>query len=237
MAKECPLKIQKVESSETGQALAATLFAEMSNQAPDAPVGLATGGTMSGVYSALASQGFSPRFKDAFALDEYLGISAASENSYANELTRKFAEPLGFQGKLHVPGQGDYAGTRGADDFEAAIAKLGPMSVQLLGLGTNGHIAFNEPGSAFDSRTRIVELHRETIDANSIYFEDPKSMPTHAVTQGLATIKQASNLLLLVFGQAKREAFSKALNDPDDSVPLSALLDHPGLVLITDLDY
>ena len=231
------MKTHRVASSEAGQILATELFAEISNQAPDAPVGLATGGTMSGVYSALAKTGFRPGFENAFALDEYLGISPDSENSYANELSRKFAEPLGFRGTLHVPGQADYLGDGGATKFEAAIEKLGPISVQLLGLGTNGHIAFNEPGSSFDSRTRTVDLHRETIEANSAYFANPESMPTRAVTQGLATIKQASNLLLLVFGDTKRAALLKALNSPDDSTPLAALLDHPGLVLITDLDY
>ena len=231
------MKIHRVKSAGQGQALAAELFAGISDESPDCPVGLATGGTMSGVYSALATNGFRPKFSDAFALDEYQGISPASENSYGNELTRKFTEPLNFQGKIHVPGQGDYAGQQGPKQFEKTITKLGPLSVQLLGIGVNGHIAFNEPGSSFYSKTRVVELHQETIKSNLVYFDGPASMPTHAVTQGLSTIKQASKLLLLVLGEAKEFALSKAINYPDESTPLAALLDHPGLELITDLNY
>lgn len=192
---------------------------------------------MEGVYANLVNNDFTPKFRDAFAIDEYLGINPNSKNSYQNELTRGFCQPLGFTGKLHVPGQGDYAGRKGAELFEQAVSKLGPLSVQLLGLGRNGHIAFNEPGSYFDSRTRTVELHQETIDDNSIYFEDPDAIPSQAVTQGLATIKQASNLVLLVFGETKQGALSKALHEPDKSTPLAALLDHRGLILVTDLEH
>ena len=231
------MKVLKVADWTAGTALAAQMFAEAANSSPNQPVGLATGGTMDGVYRELAKTSFMPACKDAFALDEYDGIAHDHKNSYANELQQKFAENLGWSGTVHVPGQGPYAGEFGPAVFEQAISDLGPLSVQLLGLGVNGHIAFNEPGSLFDSRARRVELHPDTISANSIYFDDPTSMPNHAITQGLATIAQASKLLLLVFGPAKKPALSTALKHPDASTPLAALADHSDLVLITDLDY
>ena len=226
----------KVGSEAEGQVLAASLFTEASNNKPKSPVGLATGGTMDGVYKQLALSGFKPSFQHAFALDEYAGISPDSKNSYLNELTRKFSKPLGFGGELHVPGQGKYRGEDGNDLFEKDIAELGPLSVQLLGIGVNGHIAFNEPGSDFESRTRKIELHQETIEANSVYFQNPEDVPRYANTQGLATIGEADLLLLLVFGDRKRQALLTSIHTASPEKPLAALLDHRNLVLITDLE-
>lgn len=227
------MNIHKVESREVGSQLAARLFVELSQANPAKPVGLATGSTMAGVYQELENLGFSPKCQVAFALDEYLGLSPEHENSYARELTTNFSERLGFQGELLVPGQeplGD------PTSFEQFHLEQGPVSVQLLGLGTNGHIAFNEPGSSWDSTTRVVELHEATIRDNSRFFADSSKIPSQATTQGIATIKRASALLLLVFGQNKLEALQIALNNPGTHAPASSLLDHPNLTLITDLD-
>ena len=225
----------RVSNQEQGQALAAELFVAASNQSPQHPVGLATGSTMSGVYQQLVTSEFKPRFAHAFALDEYHGISPTSKNSYLNELKDKFAGPLSWQGELHAPGQGKYATESGNSDFESGLRELGPVSVQLLGIGVNGHIAFNEPGSDFESRTRNVALQEETMRSNAIYFDDPATVPTHANTQGLATIRQAEMLLLLVFGERKKQALLKSLKSPDQTTPLAALIDHKNLVLVTDL--
>mgnify|MGYP006156350837 CR=1 FL=1 len=235
MGQECQLITHKVSTQQQGQALAAELFMKASNANPQSPVGLATGGTMVGVYQQLVASGFKPRFAHAFALDEYHGISPTSKNSYLNELTNKFAEPLLWQGQLHAPGQGEYATESGNSEFEQNLRELGPVSVQLLGIGVNGHIAFNEPGSDFESRTRKVALQEETMRSNAIYFDDPATVPTHANTQGLATIKQAELLLLLVFGEHKKQALLKSLKSPDQTTPLAALIDHKNLVLVTDL--
>jgi glucosamine-6-phosphate deaminase len=225
----------RVSNQEQGQALAAELFSAASNQSPQSPVGLATGNTMSGVYQQLVASEFKPRFAHAFALDEYHGISPTSKNSYLNELNNKFVEPLSWQGELHAPGQGAYSSETGNSEFEQYLHELGPLSIQLLGIGVNGHIAFNEPGSDFQSKTRKVALHEETMRSNATYFDDPATVPTHANTQGLATIKQAETLLLLVFGEHKKQALLKSLQSPDQTTPLAALIDHKNLVLVTDL--
>lgn len=228
--------IKKVQDKNQGSQLAAELCIELSNLSPNKPVGLATGETMRGVYKQLSELGFEPNFKDAFALDEYLGIEKSNPKSYFFELTQIFSEQLGWRGRLHVPGQDDYSGDDGANQFEKSIQNLGPITVQLLGLGTNGHIAFNEPGSEFDSITRVVDLHEETRIANSRFFESIDDVPKQAMTQGLSTINQADALVLLVFGENKLEALKKALENPDEQTPLAAIKDHQHLTLITDLD-
>lgn len=228
--------IKKVQDKNQGSHLAAELFIELSNLSPNKPVGLATGETMRGVYKQLSELGFEPSFKDAFALDEYLGIEKSNPKSYFFELTQIFSEQLSWRGRLHVPGQGKYSGDEGANQFEKSIQNLGPISVQLLGLGTNGHIAFNEPGSKFDSITRAVDLHEETRIANSRFFESIDDVPKQAMTQGLSTINQADALVLLVFGENKLEALKKALESHDEQTPLAAIKDHKHLTILTDLD-
>lgn len=230
------MKIIRVATAEQGAEIAAELFVEAADSYPRDPVGLATGGTMAGVYRHLAKTGFTPRCSEAFALDEYFGIPDTHENSYANELNREFSKGLGWNGTIHTPGQGPYAGLHGPEKFEQTIQELGPLSVQLLGLGVNGHIAFNEPGSPFDSKTRVVDLEPSTIQANSVYFADPAEVPNQATSQGLATIAQAKKLILIVFGSAKQAALTKALHSPDETTPLAALNQHSNITLITYLE-
>lgn len=215
-------------------ARAADLFIEKSSMNPQAPVGLATGSTMDGVYQHLEQRGFLPESSDAFALDDYKGLAEGSENSYFTELSKNFAARLGWSGRLHVPGHGPYAGSHGLALFEQTHLELGPVSIQLLGIGTNGHIAFNEPGAAFDSITREVELHPQTRQDNARFFADPSQVPTHAYSQGLATINRASSLVLLALGERKKPAVLQALESPGPLTPLAALLDHSDLTLITD---
>jgi glucosamine-6-phosphate deaminase len=229
------MKKLRVASREAGSELAAELFTAAANANPESPVGLATGATMQGVYSALANLRFQPSCEHAFALDEYLDIDPNDQNSYHNELTQAFCEQLDWGGRLHVPGQFEYEGEAGYQLFEQRHAELGPVSVQLLGLGANGHIAFNEPGSSFDSLTREVELAEQTIRDNSRFFESLEQTPTRAVTQGIATIMRAESILLLVFGETKRAAALSMLGG-DPATPASALASHPAVTIITDLD-
>lgn len=230
------MKLIKVESPQAGARLVAQRFAEISQATPASPVGLATGGTMVEIYKNLVQIDFRPTFEHAFALDEYLGLKPQHPNSYARYLDEHFVRPLGFKGALHVPGQGQYQNQSGYDLFEHSLASLGPLSVQLLGLGPNGHLAFNEPGSSLTSRTREVKLAPETIAANSQYFDPPESIPPLAVSQGLATIAQAQNLLVAVFGEHKREALQQAVLEQETKVPFAAIRNHPNLIVFTDIE-
>ena len=228
------MRLIRVESTSSAFGLAAGLFMEAARAKPAAPIGLATGGTMEGIYSKLSELSFKPDTKHAFALDEYEGLRPDSPNSYAYELNVKFVQRLAWGGTLHVPGAGEYSGEAGLDLFEAEHQKLGPISVQLLGLGSNGHVAFNEPGADFDCLTRRVELDPNTRRDNSRFFERLEDVPTHAFTQGLATIRRASALILVALGNKKLPALTEALSSPSDNTPLAALLDHPDLTVVTD---
>lgn len=230
------MKLIKVESPQAGARLVAQRFAEISQAAPASPVGLATGGTMVEIYKNLAEIDFRPNFEHAFALDEYLGLEPQHPNSYASYLDEHFVRPLGFKGALHVPGQGQYQNQSGYDLFEHSLASLGPLSVQLLGLGPNGHLAFNEPGSSLMSRTREVNLAPETIAANGQYFDPPESIPPLAVSQGLATIAKAQNLLVAVFGEHKRQALHQAVSEQETKVPFASIRNHPNLTVFTDIE-
>jgi len=228
------MRVINAKDADEAVKLAAETFIEAADSRPDAPIGLATGGTMDGIYLKLKELGFRPKTQHAFALDEYEGLEPGSENSYAAELRDKFVERLGWTGTLHVPGTGHYSGETGLELLEQRLTELGPISVQLLGLGTNGHIAFNEPGSEFASTTRLVELHPATRSDNARFFPSLEDVPTHAYTQGLATISRSSCLLLVVLGERKLPALSQALTAPSPQTPLAALLDHENLTLITD---
>lgn len=233
---EREVKIIKVASRDEGSRLAAELFISATEAKPESPVGLATGSTMQGVYAQLARLRYQPACTHAFALDEYLGIDPLDENSYHRELTTAFVEGLGFRGQLHVPGQFEYRGQLGYELFERRHLQLGPLAVQLLGVGVNGHIAFNEPGSSFESVTREVDLARQTVIDNSRFFARPDQAPTRAVTQGIATIMRASKILLLAFGHNKLEAARAMLLGPDTAVPASAIAGHGAVTVITDLN-
>lgn len=230
------MRVEKVAHATEGCARGADIFIAVSDARPHSPVGLATGETMRGLYQELANRSFQPHFEDVFLLDEYLGLPDNSPHTFEHEIRTRFCEPLGYSGRVHVPGHGDYRGEEGAQHFEEELLRRGPVSVQLLGLGTNGHIAFNEPGSEHDSLTRVVLLAEETREANQRHFPPNETMPTHAVSQGLRTIQRASTLLLLVFGPSKQPALLAALTEEDPVHPLRALLDHPGLILVTDID-
>ena len=230
------MKLETLPSRDKAIERATRLFIEKSEAHPKHAVGLATGSTMDGVYRLLKELRYIPKTQHAFALDNYEGIEPDHKNSYLTELTEKFAKGLGWKGTLHVPGTGEYRHVDGPEDFELALKTHGPVSAQLLGLGTNGHIAFNEPGSSFDSRTRVVRLAEQTRSDNARFFGQGQSVPTHAVTQGLSTIRQATSLILIVLGERKRPALLKALETPGPEVPLAAFLDHPDITLVTDLD-
>lgn len=206
---------------------------------PHPVLGLATGSSVEAVYRELAAlvAGSEPlrsgvRRAEAFALDEYLGLPGQDVNTYRATLRRQLAGPIGLpETRLHVPAPDASAPGR----YDEAIAAAGGVGVQLLGIGANGHIGFNEPGAALDSRTRVVELTERTRQDNARFFAHPSLVPTRAVTQGIGTILGARRLVVLAFGAAKAEALAAALTGPiDAAVPASALRLHPDVVVLAD---
>jgi glucosamine-6-phosphate deaminase len=220
---------------------AAQLIASALRKKPALTLGLATGGTMVGVYQhlvALHKQG-SLDFSRVvtFNLDEYLGLPAAHPQSFHHFMHENLfghvnVNPL----NIHIPD----GATRGNYDqycasYEESIRKAGGIDLQLLGIGRNGHIGFNEPTSSIGSRTRLKVLSQETLDDNSKFFAPGEESPVCAITMGIGTILEARKILLLATGDSKSVAVAKSIEGPITSaVSASALQLHPDVTFIID---
>lgn len=205
---------------------------------PDAVLGLATGSTPLPVYEALRPRlaGVDVSRVRGFALDEYVGIDPRHPQSYRSVITTEVVEPLGLDPeRIHTP-NGDLATIAHAgEDYERAIADAGGIDLQILGIGTSGHIGFNEPGSSFASRTRVKTLIEQTRRDNARFFDSIDDVPMHCITQGLGTILSARHLFLLAFGEGKAGAVAGAVEGPvTSSLPGSAIQLHPHVTVVVD---
>ena len=194
-----------------GEALADRLL-DLVRAKPDAVIGLATGRTPRPLYRALAARGRGAFGEARFvALDEYVGLPPGHPASFASTLTREVEAPLRLpNGRIAVPDgrAADRAGAAAA--FEAHLDALGGVDVWIAGLGSNGHVAFNEPGSPPDGATRDVMLAEATRAANADAFGG-RPVPTHAITVGLGTLRRhAREVALMVTGEAKRAVLARA---------------------------
>jgi len=219
-------------------AIVADEIARLVRANPEAVLGLATGSTPVPVYAALPSRlaGVDVSRVRGFALDEYVGLDPAHPESYRSVLTREVVEPLGLDpARVFVP-NGSLDGIEHAgDDYERALAEAGGVDLQILGIGTDGHIGFNEPGSSFASATRVKTLTRQTRQDNARFFDSIDDVPRHCITQGLGTILRARHLVLLAFGKGKAEAVAGAVEGPvTASLPASAIQLHPHATVVID---
>ncbi|GAA4373452.1 glucosamine-6-phosphate deaminase [Paeniglutamicibacter cryotolerans] len=206
-------------------------------------LGLATGSSPLGLYAELAAAvargdvDFSETL--GFALDEYIGIAPDREQSYRQTLLNDVCKVIGLpEANLNVPdGMGAARAeiAAAAAAYDAKIAAVGGIDVQILGIGTNGHVGFNEPGSSLASRTRIMRLANQTREDNARFFAGIGHVPTHCVTQGLGTLREARRLVLIATGAAKAEAVAAAIEGPlTASCPASVLQLHPDVVICLD---
>ncbi|MBR9762138.1 MAG: glucosamine-6-phosphate deaminase [Rhodobacteraceae bacterium] len=206
--------------------------------APRSVLGLATGRSPVAIYAHLAEAhraGTSFAGVESFNLDEYIGLGPEDPGSFAHYMHRHVFDRLDMApGQGHVPdGLGDPASVARA--YETAIAAAGGIDLQLLGIGRNGHIGFNEPGSAFDSRTRVVTLDESTRRANAPDFAPGAEVPREALTMGIGTILEARRILLVATGAAKSAALHAALHmPPAPDCPASALQLHPRVEVLCD---
>ncbi len=203
-------------------------------------LGLATGSTPVNVYGRLIQRyydgtiGF--RAKRTFNLDEYVGLAPNHPQSYRATMVRDLMQYVDLpDDRFHVPpgisDDYDAACTAYEDDIHAA----GGVDLWVLGIGVDGHIAFNEVGSARDSRTRVVDLAESTVAANAGHFDDLDDMPTQAVTAGVATIMDAREVLLLAKGAAKADAIARAVcGDETADTPASWLQSHGNCTFLLD---
>jgi glucosamine-6-phosphate deaminase len=208
---------------------------------PTAVLGLATGSSPLAIYDELAARYDAGRvsFRQArgFTLDEYVGLPADHPERYRNVIDTVFVSRVDF-----APGA--VAGPDGlAEDipaacasYEAAIAAAGGIDLQILGIGTDGHIGFNEPGSSLASRTRIKTLTRQTRIDNARFFgDDVDRVPTHCLTQGLGTIMAARHVVLVAIGRTKAEAVHQLVEGPVSAMwPATVLQHHPHVTVLLD---
>ena len=220
---------------------AAQLVASAVRKKPTLTVGLATGGTMTGVYKHLVqlhkegSLDFSRVV--TFNLDEYLGLAATHAQSFHHFMQEHFFSRVNVDPRnIHIPDgtiRGDY--DQYCASYEEAIRKAGGIDLQILGIGRNGHIGFNEPTSSIGSRTRLKVLSQETIDDNAKFFTGGEKSPQCAITMGIGTILDARKILLLATGESKAAAVAKSIEGPVTSaVSASALQLHPDVTFLLD---
>lgn len=227
-----------VENAEAAGELVAAEIATLISRRPDAVLGVATGSTPLPVYGALRSTlaGVDVSQVRAFALDEYVGLDPDHPESYRSVITREVVEPLGLDPRLvRVPDGASATIEHAGEDYEAAIDEAGGVDLQILGIGTDGHIGFNEPGSSLASRTRVKTLTEQTREDNARFFESIDDVPRHCITQGLGTILRARHLVLLAFGEGKAQAVADAVEGPLSAIlPGSAIQLHPHATVVVD---
>ncbi|MEV7618502.1 glucosamine-6-phosphate deaminase [Microbacterium sp. NPDC089321] len=229
-----------LDSRDAAGALVADEIVRLIDDVKSPVLGLATGSTPLPVYEALRERlaGHDVSHVRGFALDEYVGLDVSHPESYRSVITREVIEPLGLDPDLIRVPNGDLETIRHAgDDYERDIIEAGGVDLQLLGIGTDGHIGFNEPGSSFASTTRLKTLTEQTREDNARFFDSLDEVPRHCITQGLGTILRARHLVLLAFGAAKADAVAAALEGPVSAMmPASAVQLHPHVTVVLDED-
>jgi glucosamine-6-phosphate deaminase len=220
--------------------LAAGAIEALLAERPRSVLGLATGSSPLKVYDELARRhkdGLSFAGARAFMLDEYVGLPDEHPERYRNVIEREIASRVDFApGAVQGPDGNAEDLEQACADYEAAIAATGGVDLQLLGIGTDGHIAFNEPGSSLASRTRIKTLTRQTREDNARFFGGAiDDVPRHCLTQGLATIMSAKHLVLLATGRAKAEAVHQLVEGPISAMwPATIMQLHPHTTVLVD---
>ncbi|MGY4708647.1 glucosamine-6-phosphate deaminase [Mycolicibacterium sp. CBM1] len=233
------MNITVVDDDLFAAAAADALLARLPRTEPR--LGVATGETPLRLYAELGRRSDAGEIDLSgaviVALDEYVGLAAGDPRSYARYVHDHIAGPLGVERSNVIVPEGDSAEpVVAAVEFEARIAAVGGVDVQIAGIGSNGHLAFNEPGSPPASATRVVELSERTRHDNARFFGGRvEDVPRRAITQGLATICRARSILLLASGAAKADALAAALCGPvHPDVPASILQGHADVTVIAD---
>ena len=233
------VEVVLAETASDLAAVAADLVCDFLDSTRTPVLGLATGASVKPLYRQLVRRyregSLSFGTTRAFLLDEYAGLEPGHPQRYSDVIRAELTghvdiDPAG----LHMP-------DGNAPDLDAECARYDDLvsragvGLQILGIGRNGHLAFNEPGSSFESRTRVVRLAVQTRIDNARYFDTPDEVPKHALTQGLGTIRQAGHLLVIAVGSSKAAAVRAALNGPvSPMVPASILQLHPRVTVVLD---
>jgi glucosamine-6-phosphate deaminase len=216
--------------------VAARLVARLLRKKPRAVLGLATGSTPLLLYQKLAQMKLDWRGVIAFNLDEYVGLPPEHAASYHNFMRKNFFRHVNVAEKnIHIPDGMAKNIPAFCERYEKQIRAAGGIDLQLLGIGADGHIGFNEPTSSLASRTRIKTLTAQTRRDNARFFGGEKKVPHHVVTMGIGTIMEARHCLLLAFGRKKARAIAEAVEGPITAMnPASVLQMHPRATICLD---
>ncbi|MGX2944078.1 glucosamine-6-phosphate deaminase [Enterococcus alishanensis] len=198
-------------------------------------LGLATGSTPETLYQDMVSSEIDFSDMTSVNLDEYVGLGGEDTQSY-----RYFMNDHLFNQK---PFKETFVPNGKAEDLEAESKRYDqviadhPIDIQVLGIGRNGHIGFNEPGTSFDATTHVVKLTESTIEANKRYFDKAEDVPTHALSMGIGSIMQSKKIILMAFGENKADAIKGMLEGPvTEDLPASVLQNHQDVIVIVDED-
>lgn len=234
------MKVISADNYEHLSKLAATFIAERVRAHPSIVLGLATGSTPKGTYQQLIldhkKAGTSYRKVTTINLDEYVGLSSKHPNSFRQFMNHQFFEHVDLLiEQTHLPNGEAEDLVQECNRYDILISQNGGIDLQLLGIGKNGHIGFNEPGTPFQSRTHVEKLTESTRKANARFFESLSSVPNQAITMGIDTILNSKKILLLASGLPKAEAIRSLLTEKiTEGFPASALRLHEEVTLIAD---
>lgn len=237
------MEVIVVRTPEEAAPIVADAYTKLLTAKPDAVLGLATGSTPLGVYKELIrrhrEEGLSFAQAQAFNLDEYVGLPAGHPELYRTFIEREFTGQVDFApGAVHGPdGLADDL-VKAAADYDQAIKDAGGIDIQILGIGADGHLAFNMPGSSLVSRTRLKTLTSKTRQDNARFFGgDIDQVPKHCLTQGLGTIMECRHAIMLGFGKGKAQAVAECVEGGVSAHwPASILQMHPHATVVVDED-
>ena len=236
------MKIVIVENYEEMSKRAAVIFASQIVLKPDSVLGLATGSTTIGMYKELINiygrDALDFSKVSTFNLDEYYKLDEDNEQSYNYFMNKNFFNHVNIKrDNINMPNGKSEDTVRDCARYDKKIVDLGGIDLQVLGIGANGHIGFNEPNTNFEAETRLVELEKQTIKANSRFFNSIGEVPTKAVSMGIKTIMQSKKIILLASGIEKADAIEKAVNGKiTPELPASILNLHKDVTIIVDRD-
>lgn len=229
------------DAAEGAQAVADVFARTLRETAGDGTVlGLATGSSPVPAYTELIrrhrEEGLSFAGARAFLLDEYVGLPAGHEQSYHRFIRENFTSHIDIEDAAVLSPDGAAADPAAeAAAYDRRIGEAGGVDLQILGIGSNGHIAFNEPGSSLASRTRVVGLTRRTIADNARFFENAEDVPVRALSQGLGTIRDARRIVLTATGEGKAEAVAQLAEGAISARwPATSLQLHPDVTVVVD---
>lgn len=236
------MKVIKVEDYEAMSKKVCDIFVNRLNTIENPVFGLATGSTPKGLYKCLVEKYESGEidFADAtfFNLDEYIGLDPSHPSSYAYYLTEKLYKLIHLKAEqINLPNGNAANLAEECIEYEKKIRNVGCIDLQILGVGVNGHIGFNEPGTPFDSRTDVVNLTESTMRINSRFFKSIDEIPHRAITMGIGTIMESKEIVMLVSGEHKADTLHRMIHGQvTEDFPASILQKHPNVTIIADRD-